>query len=64
MGDGGEDELGSVDGSQGDKTAPVGKRLQDRVREGEGQVCLADAPGAGQRDQAHLGTQEQVPCCC
>ena len=26
-------------------------------------MCLPDASGAGQREQSHLWTQQQIPCC-
>jgi hypothetical protein len=62
VGDGRHDEFGVTDGGQRNEPHAVGKdrRLGEIGCDLEGQAGLADAAEAGQGDEAHLGTSEQV----
>ncbi len=59
-GDGGHHELGIPDRCQRDEADPARELLRRLPRRFQGQAGLADAPGPGNGDEAHVRVQEEV----
>ena len=61
--DRGDDQVRVADGGQRDETDALSKLLQHLRAKRQSQACLADARGAGERQQPHLWTQQPGMCC-
>jgi hypothetical protein len=57
--DGGQDQSGVTEGSQGNKEDTIGKVSQDLGRHLYGQAGFANATGAGEGDKTDLGAAQQ-----
>src|SRR5436305_9064768 len=59
LGDGGHDQGGVADGGERNEGDAIGKISEQLSGDLQGQTSLADASGAGEREQADLGTTQE-----